>query len=333
MHVSVIIPVYKVAAHLRACLESVQAQTFTDFEVVMVNDGSPDNCGAICDDFAAHDSRFRTLHQSNQGVSAARKNGLLASKAPFVTFLDADDYVAPTYIEALVKAQATHGADLVVVQNYNVREGEAPREHFRPVRGVFRGQAIRQLLATNALADRQTRLSGLPAFTWGKLYARHLIDQSIDTCQGLTLGEDVAMTQATLYRAHCVVVLPDYLYYYVERTGQATQKADLEILFPAYLNTWQRMADIDHEHLQTDQLRLRMWLILRSKLQCLSHQLPPYPTFRKALAQLVETPFFYNRVLAQPHRSAITIIDHLRLLLLRHRCYRLWYELLKRGWG
>lgn len=333
MHVSVIIPVYKVATHLRACLESVQAQTFTDFEVVMVNDGSPDNCGAICDNFAAHDSRFRTLHQSNQGVSAARKNGLLASKAPFVTFLDADDYVAPTYIEALVKAQATHGADLVVVQNYNVREGEAPREHFRPVRGVFRGHAIRQLLATNALADKRLRLPGLPPFTWGKLYARTLILQSIDTCQGLTLGEDLAMTQATLYRANCVVALPDYLYYYVEWAGQATKKADLEALFPAYLKTWQRMAEIDTDHLQTDQLRLRMWLILRSKLQVLSRQLPPYPTFRKALSELVESPFYHERVLAHPRRSAITFIDNFRLLLLRHRCYRLWYELLKRGWG
>lgn len=333
MHVSVIIPVYKVAAHLRACLESVQAQTFTDFEVVMVNDGSPDNCGAICDDFAAHDSRFRTLHQSNQGVSAARKNGLLASKAPFVTFLDADDYVAPTYIEALVKAQATHGADLVVVQNYNVREGEAPREHFRPVQGVFRGQAIRQLLATNALADQRTHRPSLPPFTWGKLYARTLILQCIDTCQELIIEEDLAMTQATLYQANCVVALPDYLYYYVEWAGQTTKKVDLEINFPAYLKTWQRMEELDTEGLQTEQLRFHMWLILRSNLQRLSHQLPPYPTFRKALAQLVETPFFYNRVLAQPHRSAITIIDHLRLLLLRHRCYRLWYELLKRGWG
>lgn len=333
MHVSVIIPVYKVAAHLRACLESVQAQTFTDFEVVMVNDGSPDNCGAICDDFAAHDSRFRTLHQSNQGVSAARKNGLLASKAPFVTFLDADDYVAPNYLDALIKAQEKHGADLVVVQNYNVREGEAPREHFRPVRGVFRGQAIRQLLATNALADKRLRLPGLPPFTWGKLYARTLILQSIDTCQGLTLGEDLAMTQATLYQANCVVALPDYLYYYVEWAGQTTKKANLEVIFSAYLEAWQRITEIDTEGLQTDQLRLRMWLMLRSKLQCLSHQLPPYPTFRKALAQLVETSFFYNRVLAQPHRSAITIIDNFRLLLLRHRCYRLWYELLKRGWG
>ena len=91
--ISVIVPVYKVEAYLQECVDSILAQTFEDFELILVDDGSPDNCGAICDAYAGKDSRVKVIHQENQGLSGARNTGIEASKGEFLTFVDSDDMV------------------------------------------------------------------------------------------------------------------------------------------------------------------------------------------------------------------------------------------------
>ena len=98
--ISVIIPVYKVEKFLAECIESVLAQTFTDFEMILVDDGSPDNSGKICDDFAARDSRIRVFHKENGGVSSARNLGISRARAEHVAFLDSDDIWSPHYLSA-----------------------------------------------------------------------------------------------------------------------------------------------------------------------------------------------------------------------------------------
>ena len=93
--ISVIVPVYKAEAYLHACIDSILSQTFSGFELILVDDGSPDNCGAICDDYAARDSRVRVIHQENQGQAAARNRALAAAKGEWVCFVDSDDAVHP----------------------------------------------------------------------------------------------------------------------------------------------------------------------------------------------------------------------------------------------
>ena len=100
--ISVIVPVYKVEAYLQECVDSILAQTFEDFELILVDDGSPDNCGAICDAYAGKDSRVKVIHQENQGLSGARNTGIEASKGEFLTFVDSDDMVSPQYLEVLI---------------------------------------------------------------------------------------------------------------------------------------------------------------------------------------------------------------------------------------
>ena len=91
--ISVIVPVYKAEAYLDRCIESILAQTYTDFELILVNDGSPDNCGAICDEYAEKDPRVRVIHKENGGVSTARNAGLAAATGEFIAFVDPDDWV------------------------------------------------------------------------------------------------------------------------------------------------------------------------------------------------------------------------------------------------
>ena len=124
--ISVIVPVYRVEAYLHRCVESVLSQTFSDFELILVDDGSPDNCGAICDEFAAKDSRITVIHQANGGLSAARNAGIdwafQQSNSEWMTFIDSDDWVHPQYLEFLYRACQEAGTDLAVCQHERTKE-------------------------------------------------------------------------------------------------------------------------------------------------------------------------------------------------------------------
>ena len=99
--ISVIVPVYKVEQYLSACVDSILTQTFRDFELILVDDGSPDNCGAMCDAYAAQDPRVRVIHQQNGGLSAARNAALDIAAGEYVTFIDSDDIVPFNILYAL----------------------------------------------------------------------------------------------------------------------------------------------------------------------------------------------------------------------------------------
>jgi len=112
--ISIIVPVYKVEKYLRRCLDSIVAQTFTDWECILIDDGSPDNSGKICDEYVAKDGRFRVIHQENQGVSAARNAGLDAAKGEWIGFVDSDDWIEPNMYEYLYNDALETRSDAVI---------------------------------------------------------------------------------------------------------------------------------------------------------------------------------------------------------------------------
>ena len=110
--ISIIVPVYKTEKYLNECIDSILAQTFTDFEVILVDDGSPDNCPALCDAAAAKDSRIRVVHQANKGLSGARNAGIEIARGNWFSFIDSDDTVDKTFCEKLYRAATESGAEL-----------------------------------------------------------------------------------------------------------------------------------------------------------------------------------------------------------------------------
>jgi len=114
--ISVIIPIYKADQFLVRCVESILKQSYTDFELVLVDDGSPDNCPSICDDFAKKDSRVKVIHQENSGEAAARNTGVDNSSGEYIAFVDSDDYVDEQYLEAMLDLQKKYDADFVSCQ-------------------------------------------------------------------------------------------------------------------------------------------------------------------------------------------------------------------------
>lgn len=111
--ISVVIPVYKVEQYLRECVDSVLSQTYENLDIILVDDGSPDNCPAMCDDYSEKDSRVRVIHRKNGGLSAARNSGIGIARGEYITFIDSDDYVSKTYVEQLYTIMKASSAGIV----------------------------------------------------------------------------------------------------------------------------------------------------------------------------------------------------------------------------
>ena len=203
--ISVIIPVYKVEPYLHRCVDSILAQTFQDFEIILVDDGSPDRCGAICDEYAALDTRIHVIHKENGGLSSARNAGIdwafQNSDSQWLAFVDSDDWVHPRYLELLYLAATQHRVQLSVCEYLPVASMPDPF----PV----------SLEATAVIWDvflLEHKITGVVA--WNKLYDKDLF-------VGLRypygkLHEDEFLTYKLIYRANRVSYTPATLYYYYQ---------------------------------------------------------------------------------------------------------------------
>jgi glycosyltransferase involved in cell wall biosynthesis len=218
--VSIIIPVYKVEQYLRNCVESVINQTYTNWEMILVDDGSPDHCGEICDEYAAKDSRIRVIHKANGGLSSARNVALdLPPSGEFVTFLDSDDFWNHEYLETLMDLQQKYYADLV---QCDFDRGSA---------SVFPQK--KETVNIDVLDNHEIFLSEKSNIVmWGKLYKTSLFD-GIRMPVGL-YNEDDWTTWKLYYRAKTIVVTSQPLYYYTinpnSTMGHLGKKPDLRYI-------------------------------------------------------------------------------------------------------
>ncbi len=132
--ISVIVPVYKVEKYLRRCVDSILSQSFTDFELLLTDDGSPDNCPAICDNYAAKDSRVRVIHKENGGLSSARNAALNICEGKYICFVDSDDYITPDALETLYAALTETDSDIAVGNMLSVDESGNTADFYTPAR-------------------------------------------------------------------------------------------------------------------------------------------------------------------------------------------------------
>lgn len=165
--ISVIVPVYKVEKYLEPCVESILRQTFENFELILVDDGSPDNCGKICDEYATKDNRVVVIHQKNQGLSCARNTGIAAAQGRFLCFVDSDDLVAPDYCEVLFERLSKSDADFSVCGVCRFQDGETPDPKDREDVGRISGYEFLKIQM-----ERKSEFG-----VWNKLYRRELFDR------------------------------------------------------------------------------------------------------------------------------------------------------------
>ncbi len=210
--ISVIIPVYGVEAYLDRCIKSIITQTYTDLEIILVDDGSPDRCGEMCDRWAALDTRINVIHQKNAGLAGARNAGLEICKGDYVCFVDSDDEIDPQMLGILYEAIHDNNYDLAICGYCRFREAE----RLFPYTGNM-GEA-RVLGSPELWQEVFGRLNNA---VWNKLYRRNLIGP-LRFLNGLIHGEDLIFNLQYIVQCKSAAVIDAPLYHYFARTGSIT---------------------------------------------------------------------------------------------------------------
>jgi len=234
--ISVIVPVYEASKYLEKCVESVQRQTFQDWELLLIDDGSKDGSGALCDRLAAADSRLRVFHiKKNGGVSAARNLGLAAARGACIAFLDVDDRYEFRCLETLWSAREQTGADTAACAHLNLwADGTKQAEPVLPA-GVYDENGIREGIVYPLLGDRlkQPVFNG---FIWRYLYSAEIIRGAKLAFAGAYL-EDELFLMEYFCNARRLVVTEDALYRYFHNPSSATHKymSDFQDVFSGFM--------------------------------------------------------------------------------------------------
>lgn len=207
--ISVIVPVYKVEAYLDRCVQSIVDQTYRNLEIILVDDGSPDNCGAMCDAWAQKDGRIKVIHKENGGLSDARNAGMAVVSGEYIGFIDSDDYIAPEMFRLLYDRLCTDGSDIATCGVETVFEDGTPSRPLTPSGCIIlnREEALEAIL----------RESWLKQPVWYKLYRTDLI-RNLPFPVG-KYHEDVYWTWQAVARAEKVSVFDVPCYFYVQRSG------------------------------------------------------------------------------------------------------------------
>ena len=214
--VSVVVPVYHVEPYLRCCLDSLCKQSLSDIEVILVDDASPDNCGDICEEYAANHAHFKVFHQpENRGLSAARNLGIKNATGHYLMFVDGDDWVHEDFCKAAYECAEKNQVDLVMFNYTRVEYGNAtngsPAKFFR---SFSEGIKTKEESLDMMLAD-----GGNAA--WNKLYRKELFED-ISYPEGF-LYEDTGATYKLVYNATCFYFLDQVLYYQCIRPNSITK--------------------------------------------------------------------------------------------------------------
>lgn len=209
--VSVIVPIYNIDRYLQSCIDSILAQTYSYIEIILVNDGSSDQCGFICDRNSKVDERIRVIHKENGGLSSARNEGLNAAIGKYVAFIDGDDTIHQKFVEILVDLCEKYECDIAVCDFLTVMEASL-KLPLNPQQSLifYTGQ---QALSALCIGNDGVKYS----IACNKIYKRELF-QGICYPEG-RIHEDEFVTYKILWKARKVAVTNQYLYYYLQRAG------------------------------------------------------------------------------------------------------------------
>ena len=213
--ISVIVPIYKVEKYLPQCIESIIAQTYKNLEIILVNDGSPDSCSDICEEYAKKDNRIKVIHKENGGLIAARKTGVRESKGEYITFVDGDDYISRfMYEEAAVKIDE-YSPDMVITEffwSYEKKDIPSERTLFKD---FYNREDIENEIIPSMLFNGTYYQFGVYPNCWTKIVKREILEKNImDVDERVRMGEDAAFTYGCIMDSKSIAVVKRPLYYY-----------------------------------------------------------------------------------------------------------------------
>lgn len=224
---SVIIPVYNAESYLARCLDSLLAQTFTDFEAILVDDGSTDGSAALCDGYAEKDHRFHCIHKENGGHTSARQAGLRQAVGTYVAFVDSDDWIAPAMYRTMCGAAKGTGADMVCC-NYTAvtPKGDILCRASFP-EGLYEKAQLEEQVYPRMLYSGTYFTYGAAPNLWNKLFRRELLTKNLYPVPlSVKLGEDALVSYICLLESSRVYFCGDFFYYYQSTASSLTHNMD-----------------------------------------------------------------------------------------------------------
>lgn len=312
--ISVIVPVYNVEAYLERCVESILQQTYAHFELILINDGSTDSSGQICDHLASQYENIKVYHIENAGVSNARNMGIQLATGSWVTFIDSDDFVTQDYLATLASAAEGLNVGFVIAPLHHIKNGivtDLP-SHSEKTELWSTEETMKELLMT-------TRTSFFPV---AKLFKRDLLaDEKFNT--NYHLAEDALFLTELLLKTRCSCVFIDKpVYFYDHREGSATTSVNRHVFdtievykqiiaqvsqaFPnlkyelinrecwSYITVYDKIIFTSREEYQKEKAELRTWIVQHRREIWKDAY---FTTFRKvAILSLVISPWLYKKI-------------------------------------
>lgn len=277
--ISVIVPVYKVEKYLKRCVDSILTQTYTDLEVILVDDGSPDKCGELCDIYASEDSRVHVIHKSNGGLSDARNAGIKIAKGEYLTFVDSDDCIHKSMFEWLYKTLKENGCDIAIggFQKFS-EEKEIVNEFSIP-----KPEVLNNLEALNCLYGKHS-VAFITA--WGKLYHKSLFNE-VRYPKG-KIHEDEFVIHRLLYAAKRVAFINLPLYFYFQNESGIMNSGFSEKSFAAFEALEERMDFFVQRNLYelNDKTLIYSLDLLQAKYKKLDSKQAKHETYKKLMRSM-----------------------------------------------
>ncbi len=227
--ISIIVPIFNVETYISECIESIQNQTYQNLQIILVDDGSVDQSGIICDKYALKDLRIEVIHQHNQGVVAARKHGLDRAKGKYIGFVDGDDYIEPDMYQMLIQEMERSKADFVHSGFWESNKKiEFSNERIKV-------SEVRYKLLKDVILE-----SYITPSNWSKLFKAHLIKRAYDQLDNdCSLGEDLLVLCVCILECNIISIVKDSYYHYRVREGSLSHKneiGDLKKVYKLYEN-------------------------------------------------------------------------------------------------
>ena len=229
--ISIVIPIYNTEQYLDKCVDSVLNQTYKNLEVILVDDGSTDDSGKICDYYAAKDQRVVIIHQRNQGNNVARKNGVKIANGDYVGFVDSDDWIEPDMYQCMVDNIKKNNADIVSVGFYLENSNKTEIYNDEIDSNLYKiGKDTNKFIESVLLGNTKSRLYSIQWNLVTKLFKRNVISVSQEKVNGVFYGEDMAVTFGSYYLADSISVINKPYYHYRQCNHSITHKKDVMLL-------------------------------------------------------------------------------------------------------
>lgn len=333
--ISIIVPVYRVEKYLQDCIESLLSQSFKDIEVILVDDGSDDKCGTICDEYACKDSRINVVHKSNGGLVSARKAGAALATGDYILNVDGDDYIDLDLVKRIVDKIISYDYPDVVVYGYKSIEDNSNRI----INTVFASDESDVLV--NDLIELSERYlfdesksglndGSLSHTIWSKAIKRELYIECQDLVpNSISKGEDTAFTLFLLFKCHSLLLTDIVGYCYRVRQASINNAINyddfdkLDILIKCLKNAAGSEKKI-LRNIDVYKIKRIMQLITRAAVNCA--RLTDFTNYAKSVVPLIDNASFY---FISQRLKDVGIKNRIKLFLLKHRMWKVFYILTK----